>query len=170
MSLTIFGNSSQMLNGKLFFTTNIANFFRIDKFIILFWSLCYRLISFFGSNALFMFFGSNVFRYVILPFSSYANVYSVRIKFSVFISFMTSTYERIIFLPSLLVLAATLLLLLSSSSGNSRRPFSLHLLVLTLSPTDAIKSSALHSCNDLRNRYQIAQFEHATVICYVISF
>ena len=114
MSLTIFDNSPQMLNGKLFFTTNTAKFcFRINKFIALFWSLYhkagYLLISFFGCNALFTILGCGVFRYVVLFSWSYANAYFARIAFSVFIPFMTSTYEKIILLPNMLVLAAVLL-------------------------------------------------------------
>ena len=49
------------------------------------------------------------FRYVIFSSSSYANVYFGKITFSLFIPFMVSRCERIIFLPSLLVLAAILL-------------------------------------------------------------
>ena len=86
-----------------------------NTFIALFWSLYhkadYPLIAFFGCNALFMIVGGDVFRYVILPSSSYANVYSARITFGVLIPFMTSTYEALIFLPSLLVLTALLLFL-----------------------------------------------------------
>ena len=84
--------------------------FLINTFIALFWSLLhnadYPLISFFGSNALLMIFGGDVFRYVIRSSSSYANIYSTRITFSIFIPFMASTHESIIFLPSLLVPAA----------------------------------------------------------------
>ena len=69
--------------------------FRINKFIALFWFLYHEagfpLISFFGCNALLMIFGGDVFRYVILPSSSYANVYSARITFSVFILFMAKS-------------------------------------------------------------------------------
>ena len=95
-----------------------------------------------------------------------------RYIFSVFIPLMAYTYERIIFLPSLLVFAAILLfLLLPASSCNSRWPSSLHLLVVTLSPTDVIKRTQLFTvtvtCND---RYQRLQFVHAIVICYVINF
>ena len=86
--------------------------FLINTFIVLFWSLYhkagYSLIVFFGCNALFMIVGGDVFCYVILPSSSYANVYSARITCSVLIPFMTSTNETLIFLPSLLVLTAIL--------------------------------------------------------------
>ena len=86
--------------------------FCINKFIALFCFLYhkagYPLISFFGCNVLFLIFRGDVLRYVILSSSSYANVYFERITFSVFIPFMASTYERIIFLPSLLVLAPIL--------------------------------------------------------------
>ena len=89
--------------------------FLINTFIALFWSRYhkagYPLIVLFGYNALFMIIGGDVFRYVILPSSSYANVYSAKITFSVLIPFMTFTYETLIFLSSLLVLTAILLFL-----------------------------------------------------------
>ena len=51
-----------------------------------------------------MIFRGDVLRYLILSSSSYAYVYSERITFSVFIPFMVSTYERIIFLQVCLCL------------------------------------------------------------------
>ena len=57
------------------FSINRKICFRINKFIALFWSLYhkagYPLSSFFGCNALLMIFRGDVFRYVILPSSSY---------------------------------------------------------------------------------------------------
>ena len=117
-----------------------------------------------------MIFGGDAFRYVIFPSSRYANVYSATITFRTFIPTMASTYKRIIFLTSLLTLAAILpfftftRLLLQLSLTISP----LHLSVLTLSPTDAIKRAQLFtvSCND---RYQRLQFVQAIITCYVIN-
>ena len=114
----------------------------------------------------------DVFRYVILPSSSYANVYSARITFSVLIPFMTSTYETLIFFPRLLVLTAILLFLtftrlfLQLSLTNS-----LALITTNTFCNRAIKRAKLFvfrvatTCND---RYQRLQLVQCACHCYFL--
>ena len=92
-----------------------------NKFIAFFWL---SFDFFFRLQCLFMIFGGDMFRYVILSSPSYATMSILQeldLAYRVFIPFMASTYERKIFLQSLLVLAAIpLFLLLAASSCNSR--------------------------------------------------